>query len=133
MKGIQERHTKEKAQKNDVTLWDGDWVEGRYKSLLLIHSHSKKIIREAILNDTQFLTDSNIMDYSLLVGVDDEKKELVAGIVDFIGAYTLYKRIENRGKTIGRNAKEVTVLPPDQYKDRFRDSIDQYFLAVPGK
>lgn len=54
---------------------------GRYKSLLLIHSHSKKIIREAILNDAQFLADANIMDYSLLVGVDDEKKELIAGIV----------------------------------------------------
>jgi hypothetical protein len=72
------------------------------------------------------------MDYSLLVGVDDEKKELVVGIVDFIGTYTWYKKIENRGKTIGRNPKEVTVIPPDQYKDRFRNSIDQYFSAVPG-
>ncbi|CAG8515932.1 7915_t:CDS:2 [Funneliformis mosseae] len=133
LKGIQERHIRDQPQQGDVTLWDGDWVEGRYKSRLLIHSHSKKILREAILNDTKFLADSNIMDYSLLVGVDGEKKELIAGIVDFIGAYTLYKKIENRGKTIGRNAKEVTVLPPDQYKDRFRDSIDQYFLAVPGE
>ncbi|CAI2172898.1 14794_t:CDS:10 [Funneliformis geosporum] len=133
LKGIQERHIREQPQEGDVTLWDGDWVEGRYKSRLLIHSHSKKILREAILNDTQFLADSNIMDYSLLVGVDGEKKELIAGIVDFIGAYTLYKKIESKGKTIGRNAKEVTVLPPDQYKDRFRDSIDQYFLAVPGE
>ncbi|CAB4426141.1 unnamed protein product [Rhizophagus irregularis] len=132
LKGIQERHTKDQTQDN-ATLWDGDWVEGRYKSLLLIHSHSKKLIREAILNDTQFLSDSNIMDYSLLVGVDDEKKELVVGIVDFIGTYTWYKKIENRGKTIGRNPKEVTVLPPDQYKDRFRNSIDQYFSAVPDK
>ncbi|CAH1760165.1 1620_t:CDS:10 [Entrophospora sp. SA101] len=112
LKGIQERHIKEQQQKNDVTLWDGDWVE------------------EAILNDTQFLADANIMDYSLLVGVDDEKKELIAGIVDFIGAYTFYKKLESKGKTIGRNAKEVTVLPPDQYKNRFRDSMEQYFLAA---
>jgi len=28
-----------------------------------------------------FLSGANIMDYSLLVGVDDERKELVVGIV----------------------------------------------------
>lgn len=48
---------------------------------MLIHSHSKKIIRESLLNDTEFLAGANIMDYSLLVGVDDERKELVVGIV----------------------------------------------------
>ncbi|KAF0465669.1 1-phosphatidylinositol-3-phosphate 5-kinase [Gigaspora margarita] len=131
LKGIQERHTKE--QLDDATLWDGDWVDGRYKSRFLTYSYGKKLLREAIANDTQFLCDANIMDYSLLVGVDDDKKELVTGIVDFIGEYTFYKKIENRGKTLGRNAKEVTVLPPDQYKDRFRDSIEQYFLAIPDK
>ncbi|CAG8474143.1 3472_t:CDS:10 [Diversispora eburnea] len=132
LKGIQERHIRDQTKKDDVTLWDGDWVEGRYKSRLLIYSHSKKLLKEALDNDTQFLCDANIMDYSLLVGVDDEKKELIVGIVDFIGAYTLYKRIENRGKTLSRNAKDVTVLPPDQYKERFRDSMDQYFLQIPG-
>ncbi|RIB16873.1 hypothetical protein C2G38_2038203 [Gigaspora rosea] len=131
LKGIQERHTKE--QLDDATLWDGDWLDGRYKSRFLTYSYGKKLLKEAIANDTQFLCDANIMDYSLLVGVDDDKKELVTGIVDFIGEYTFYKKIENRGKTLGRNAKEVTVLPPDQYKDRFRDSIEQYFLAIPDK
>ncbi|CAG8604045.1 8057_t:CDS:10 [Dentiscutata erythropus] len=131
LKGIQERHTKEHL--DDATLWDGDWVDGQYKSRFLTYSYSKKLLREAIANDTQFLCDANIMDYSLLVGVDDEKKELIAGIVDFIGEYTFYKKIESRGKTLGRNAKEVTVIPPDQYKDRFRDSIEQYFLAIPDK
>ncbi|CAG8770474.1 14000_t:CDS:2, partial [Racocetra persica] len=105
----------------------------RYKSKFLTYSYGKKLLREAIANDTQFLCEANIMDYSLLLGIDDKKKEMIAGIVDFIGEYTLYKKIESRGKTLGRNAKEVTVIPPDQYKDRFRDSIEQYFLAIPDK
>ena len=62
-------------------MWDGDWLDGRYRSQLLLHGHSKKTILESVFNDTTFLAAENIMDYSLLVGVDDERKELVVGIV----------------------------------------------------
>ncbi|KAF9911808.1 hypothetical protein EC991_002110 [Linnemannia zychae] len=137
LKGIQDRHAGSKPNTTggaSTTLWDGDFIEGRYRALLLIHSHSKKIIRESLLNDTEFLAGANIMDYSLLVGVDDERKELVVGIVDFIGAYTWYKRIESKGKTTLRGAKDnVTVLPPQQYKTRFREAMERYFLPVPDK
>ncbi|KAF8924688.1 hypothetical protein BGZ47_003760, partial [Haplosporangium gracile] len=52
----------------------------------------------------------------------------------FIGAYTWYKRIESKGKTTLRGAKDnVTVLPPQQYKTRFREAMERYFLAVPDK
>ncbi|KAF9916580.1 hypothetical protein BX616_003396 [Lobosporangium transversale] len=137
LKGIQDRHAGSKINAGNnasTTLWDGDFIEGRYKTLLLLYSHSKKIIRESLLNDTEFLAGANIMDYSLLVGVDDERKELVVGIVDFIGAYTWYKKIESKGKTTLRGAKDsVTVLPPQQYKTRFREAMERYFLAIPDK
>ncbi|KAG0266133.1 hypothetical protein BG011_003120 [Mortierella polycephala] len=137
LKGIQDRHAGSKPMPpggGSTTLWDGDFIEGRYDSLLQIHTHSKKIIRESLLNDTEFLAGANIMDYSLLVGVDEERKELVVGIVDFIGAYTWSKRIESKGKTTLRGAKDnVTVLPPQQYKSRFRMAMERYFLAVPDK
>ncbi|KAG0355477.1 hypothetical protein BGZ54_001138 [Gamsiella multidivaricata] len=137
LKGIQDRHAGSKSNAGgggSTTLWDGDFIEGRYRALLLLHSHSKKIIRASLLNDTEFLAAANIMDYSLLVGVDDERKELVVGIVDFIGAYTWYKRIESKGKTTLRGAKDnVTVLPPQQYKTRFREAMERYFLSVPDK
>ncbi|KAF9181930.1 hypothetical protein BGZ51_005101 [Haplosporangium sp. Z 767] len=137
LKGIQDRHAASKSMPpggGSTTLWDGDFIEGRYDSLLQIHTHSKKIIRESLLNDTEFLAGANIMDYSLLVGVDEERKELVVGIVDFIGAYTWSKRIESRGKTTLRGAKDnVTVLPPQQYMSRFRMAMERYFLAVPDK
>ena len=32
-------------------------------------------------NDSKFLSDINVMDYSLVVGVDSQKSELVVGIV----------------------------------------------------
>ncbi|KAJ3294861.1 hypothetical protein HDU76_006913, partial [Blyttiomyces sp. JEL0837] len=93
----------------------------------------KKIILESVRNDTMFLSRCNVMDYSLLVGVDDERMELIVGIVDFIGPYTWYKKLETRGKSTLRGGKETTVIPPDQYGDRFRKAMDQYFLIVPDK
>ncbi|KAI9096064.1 hypothetical protein DFS34DRAFT_151759 [Phlyctochytrium arcticum] len=131
LKGVPDRHTVSQKNKDNDVMWDGDWVDGRYKQLLRLHAHSKKIILESVWNDTQFLCDANVMDYSLLVGVNDEKKELVVGIVDFIGPYTWYKILETRAKTTlnaalgaalrgGTGGKDVTVLPPEQYRDRFR-------------
>ncbi|KAI8052192.1 hypothetical protein BDF22DRAFT_744416 [Syncephalis plumigaleata] len=135
LKGIPERYV-DLHKSSSETLWDGDWVEGSYRSVLMTHAHSKTIIRESIRNDTRFLAESNVMDYSLLVGVDDQNKELVVGIVDFIGTYNWYKRIESRGKSTLRltgNSHSVTVVPPEQYKTRFRDAMEQYFLSVPDK
>jgi hypothetical protein len=93
LKGIRDRHAGSKPNAGggnggSITLWDGDFIEGRYKTLLLLRSHSKKIIRESLLKDTEFLAGANIMDYSLLVGVNDERKELVVGIV---GMYSYYR------------------------------------------
>lgn len=39
------------------------------------------MLRGALWNDTKFLQSVNVMDYSLLVGVDDQSNELVLGIV----------------------------------------------------
>ena len=35
----------------------------------------------AIENDTQFLAAQTVMDYSLLVGLDEDRRELVIGII----------------------------------------------------
>lgn len=110
-------------------------MEGKYKTSLLIHSYSKNIILESVNNDTKFLADANIMDYSILVGVNDERKELVVGIVDFIDTYTLLKMIESKGKSTLRGGRNdsVTVCPPEVYAERFRAAMQEYFLVVPDK
>lgn len=48
---------------------------------LYIMSHSKTLLSQAISNDTQFLASQSVMDYSLLVGLDKERRELVVGII----------------------------------------------------
>ena len=86
------------------------------------------------------------MDYSLLLGLDAAKKELVVGLVDAIGSFNLFKTIESRGKLALTRGGEVTVvsttsspsrislkhddqIPPDQYRERFETALKHYFLV----
>ena len=48
---------------------------------LHLRAHSKAVLTAAINNDTQFLSSHLVMDYSLLVGLDESSKELVVGII----------------------------------------------------
>ncbi|EPQ25790.1 uncharacterized protein PFL1_06657 [Pseudozyma flocculosa PF-1] len=48
--------------------WDSDWI-GRYKAKAFVAESQRDLFCRALNNDTQFLTASNIMDYSLLLGV----------------------------------------------------------------
>lgn len=58
------------------------------KSLTCVIQHSKKLLRAAIFNDTLFLQRNDVMDYSLMVAVDEARKELVVGIIDVVRTYT---------------------------------------------
>lgn len=58
---------------------------GQQRTLTLLHPHSKLVLQEAIKSDSEFLSKSNIMDYSLLLGIDAERKQIACGLVDTIG------------------------------------------------
>ena len=38
----------------------------------------------AVRNDTSFLLDVNVVDYSILVGFDEDSHEIVVGIIDYL-------------------------------------------------
>jgi len=77
------------------------------------------------------------MDYSLLVGIDEERKELVMGIIDYLRQYTWDKQLETWVKASGflGGSKDVlpTIISPDQYKKRFRKAMSKYFLTLPDQ
>lgn len=134
LKGIQGRKVKPKTLGNSSKpLFDGDWIEGQQRALTLLHPNSKLILQEAIKNDSEFLSKSNIMDYSLLLGIDAERKQIACGLVDTIGSYTFAKTLEYKAKQNLKSGKEVTVIPPNEYQVRFVNAMDGYFLACPDK
>ena len=51
------------------------------ESPLFIRPHSRAVLGKAIYNDTEFLSTNMVMDYSLLVGIDEARSELVVGII----------------------------------------------------
>ena len=79
----------------------------------------------------------DVMDYSLLVGVDEEKHELALGIIDFMRQYTWDKHLETWVKASGilggPKNEPPTVISPKQYKKRFRKAMTTYFLMVPDQ
>lgn len=48
---------------------------------LYVREHTKKHLETALYNDSLFLANNKIMDYSLIVGVNTDSSELVVGII----------------------------------------------------
>ncbi|CAG8450252.1 2333_t:CDS:10 [Ambispora leptoticha] len=127
---MRNRHVRSTGKENEVLL-DENLLELLHDKPLYLREHSKRILRASLWNDTLFLGKLNVMDYSLLVGIDEGKQELV---VDFIRTFTWDKKLESWVKEtgiLGGGGKEPTIVSPRQYKHRFREAMDRYFLMVP--
>lgn len=77
------------------------------------------------------------MDYSLLLGIDQENHELVVGIIDYMRQYTWDKHLETWVKASGilggPTNSAPTVVAPMHYKKRFRKAISFYFYMLPDQ
>ncbi|XP_062227268.1 1-phosphatidylinositol-3-phosphate 5-kinase FAB1A-like [Phragmites australis] len=118
---------------HDTVYLDQNFIEDMRVSPIYISGRTKHLLQRAIWNDTSFLTSINVMDYSLLVGVDKQKHEFVFGIIDYLRQYTWDKQLETWVKTSLVVPKNVspTVVSPREYKKRFRKFMTKYFLTVP--
>ncbi|KAJ9146033.1 hypothetical protein P3X46_028352 [Hevea brasiliensis] len=126
------RYTSAGDGSGDVLL-DQNFVNDMNSSPLYVSNKAKRVLERAVWNDTAFLNSINVMDYSLLVGVDTERRELVCGIIDYLRQYTLDKQLETWVKSSLVVPKNVlpTVISPKEYKKRFRKFMSTHFLSVP--
>lgn len=126
---MRNRRIQSTGEQNEVLL-DENMVEYIYESPLFAREHSKRLLKTSVFNDTLFLARMGVMDYSLMVAVDEVKKELVVGIIDCIRTYTWDKQLEswikNRGFA-GGGRNRPTVTSPKEYKSRFREAMARYF------
>ncbi|XP_062191720.1 putative 1-phosphatidylinositol-3-phosphate 5-kinase FAB1C [Phragmites australis] len=118
-------------------LLDSNLIEALHTKPIFLGSKAKRRLERAVWNDTSFLALVDVMDYSLLVGIDEEKKELVIGIIDYLRQYTWDKQLETWVKASGilggPKNESPTVISPMQYKKRFRKAMSKYFLTVPDQ
>ena len=130
---MRNRKIQSTGEENEVLL-DENMVEFIYESPLFAREHSKKLLRASVWNDTLFLARQNVMDYSLMVAVDEVRKELVVGIIDCIRTYTWDKKLESWIKDrgfAGGGRNRPTVTSPKEYKTRFREAMARYVLQAP--
>lgn len=136
------------GERNEVLL-DENMVDYIYESPLFAREHSKKLLRTSVHNDTLFLARQNVMDYSLMIAIDEARKELVVGIIDCIRTYTWDKKLESwikdrgfisavmgasgvTGSGVSGGKNRPTVTSPREYKRRFREAMSRYVLEAPS-
>lgn len=122
---MRNRKIQSTGDQNEVLL-DENMVEYIYESPLFAREHSKKLLRASVWNDTLFLARQDVMDYSLMIAVDEARKELVVGIIDCIRTYTWDKKLESWIKDrgfAGGGRNRPTVTSPKEYKSRFREAM----------
>ncbi|XP_053606832.1 putative 1-phosphatidylinositol 3-phosphate 5-kinase isoform X2 [Plodia interpunctella] len=109
-------------------LMDENLLNLRWETQLYVQSHVGSVIWTCIERDTTFLAQHAVMDYSLLLGIDDNK--LVLGVVDYIRTFTWDKKLEHLvKKNLGSGSP--TVVSPADYKRRFSIACRKYFLQCP--
>ncbi|KAK9796713.1 hypothetical protein WJX73_010097 [Symbiochloris irregularis] len=75
-------------------LLDQNLVQHNLGSPILVGSEAHARLLRALWSDTAFLAGLGVMDYSLLVGMNQSGGTLVVGIIDFIRQYTWDKALE---------------------------------------
>jgi 1-phosphatidylinositol-3-phosphate 5-kinase len=129
LKGSMRNRKIESTGQPDEVLLDENLVETIFESPLFVREHARKLLQASVWNDTMWLCKQNVMDYSLMAGFDDERKELIVGIIDCIRTYTWDKKLESWIKDRGKN--KPTITSPKDYRNRFRVSMMQYVLVSP--
>ncbi|KAF1949888.1 hypothetical protein CC80DRAFT_539939 [Byssothecium circinans] len=131
LKGSMRNRKIESTGERDEVLLDENLVDIIYSETpIFVREHTKKLLKASVWNDTLFLSQNNVMDYSLMAGFDDVGREIVVGIIDCIRTYTWDKKLESWIKERGKN--KPTITSPKDYRNRFRIAMEKYILQAPN-
>lgn len=105
-----QKQAKKEPLSGPAVLLDGDFLEFTMGRPMPLTDRAKAVFQMSILNDSLFLSIINVLDYSIVVGVDEESMELVVGIIDFMRQYVFAGA--NRVYT---NVPVRTILTPSSF------------------
>ncbi|KAF2877152.1 hypothetical protein BDV95DRAFT_558606 [Massariosphaeria phaeospora] len=131
LKGSMRNRKIQSTGERDEVLLDENLVDIIYSETpIFVREHTKKLLKASVWNDTLFLSQNNVMDYSLMAGFDDTRREIIVGIIDCIRTYTWDKKLESWIKDRGKN--KPTITSPKDYRNRFRIAMEKYILQAPN-
>lgn len=115
---------------DEKTKMDLNFVEFMKGLPVILGFEDKKRLDAEIWNDTLFLSQQNVVDYSLLLIINTDDRVLNYGIIDYMEQYTFERAIESKYKTVV-GTEVPTIIYPKEYKNRFRQHVIQiYFMSV---
>ena len=107
-------------------LLDDNLMELTHQLPLPLSSTSASLCKMAFNNDTLFLSSLHVIDYSCLLGLNTATRHAVFGIIDYCRQFNSAERLESSIKSLG-SSREPTVIPPHDYRRRFRAAMDRFF------
>ncbi|CBZ53212.1 conserved hypothetical protein [Neospora caninum Liverpool] len=115
-------------------LWDQNFREFSGGFPLCLDSCDHAWLWRALQRDTQLLQRLDVVDYSLLVLVEESGRvrRISVALIDFFRPYTWDKQVETIGKSLaymtrGLLDQQPTVLSPPQYRLRFLHTMAAFF------
>lgn len=146
------RYILRKDIKPNQVLPDTNFKEDFNGEPITLERNMAELMKAAVHNDSLILSKMNVVDYSLLLIIDencgmklDDKasseslanlpyfniKSIRVGIIDYVRKYTWDKQLEHVGKIIiNRGLQVPTIVNPVNYKERFKEAIDNFFIGL---
>ena len=135
---LYERRTPTVGNEYGIVLKDQNFIEMNIR--IHLNSCERDKIIKAIREDAEFLQELDIIDYSLVIGLYNQKikfadnyslegknQELYSlGIIDFLQQYTLSKKLELAYKKL-KCKTNLSVCPSHEYTERFINFIFRLF------
>ena len=87
------------------------------------------VFLQAVDQDTQFLQEAGVVDYSLLLAFDESSRSLVVGMIDYIHQFDFLKKMESTSKA-SITFHNPTIISPGPYRRRFYDAMQRYFVGL---
>jgi 1-phosphatidylinositol-3-phosphate 5-kinase len=82
LKGSMRNRKIDPTGQRDEVLLDENLVDIIYSETpIFVREHTRKLLQASVWNDTLFLSQNNVMDYSLMAGFDDTNREIIVGII----------------------------------------------------
>ena len=81
LKGSMRNRKIQSTGERDEVLQDENLVDIIFEKPIFVREHTMTLLQACVWNDTLFLSQQKVMDYSLMAGFIDERFEIVVGII----------------------------------------------------
>ncbi|CAD8164994.1 unnamed protein product [Paramecium octaurelia] len=117
-------------RKNLKTLLDTNYIIDRNGEPLPVQEQDFNFLEIALESDSEFLLEVEVVDYSLLLIIDNKNHQIKLSIIDYLQCYDFMKKMETKLKTAINFGAPPTIIKPAVYQERFMKAMKKYFMGI---